>query len=61
MARCTWFFSVSYTNMSDCHDVAEIMLKVALDTHNYHFEIIFQMFKFSDRPMNGNGNKNKII
>ena len=47
--------------MSDCHDVAEIMLKVALDTHNYHFEIIFQMFKFSDRPMNGNGNKNKII
>ena len=32
-----WFspcFSVSSTNNTDCHDITEILLKVALNTHN---------------------------
>jgi hypothetical protein len=31
-----WFSPVSSTNQTDSHDIAEILLKVALDTLTYY-------------------------
>jgi hypothetical protein len=31
---CQWFSSVSSTNKTDCHEITEILLKVALNTIN---------------------------
>jgi hypothetical protein len=42
-----WWFSpgtlVSSTNKTDCHDVAEILLKVALNTTNHSHDGSFGM------------------
>jgi hypothetical protein len=36
LATDRWFSPVSFTNKTDCHDITEILLKVALNTINQH-------------------------
>jgi len=43
MARCTWYniTPVSFTNETDCHDIDEILLKVACKMVIYIFHFIW--------------------
>ena len=45
-----WWFSagpqVSFTNKTDCHNITEILLKVALHTHQINVEFIFVIIKY---------------
>ena len=49
--RQVWFFpgaSVSSTNKTDCHNITEILLKVALNTINKTLTDLFEAIKMAD-------------
>ena len=48
LQQSQWFSPVSSTNKTDCYEITEILLKVALDTINLNlFLIIKQHFFFT--------------
>ena len=56
---CRWFSpgtSVTSTNKTDCHDITEILLKVALNaiTLTLHLVIKFHLFGSFDLIIGGN-------